>query len=69
MVVDGIAGPQVHYDIRRILDGVDIPSLGDDTIFYHSRVGDKGVDSVGGHHRHRVAVVDGRGYMLLLLRA
>ena len=34
-----------------ILDGVDIPALGDDAILDDSRVADERVDTIAGHHR------------------
>ena len=46
-------------------DRVHVPSFGDDTVFDDARVADEGVDTVGGHHRDRVTIVDGRGRVFL----
>ena len=48
----------------RLSDGIHIPSFGDDAVFDDTRVADEGVYTVGGHHRDRVPVVDGRSRVL-----
>ena len=54
---------------RRHLDGVDIPPLGHNLIFDDTRVGNQRVDTIGGHHRDRVTVMNGRSRMSLLFAA
>ena len=47
----------------RFPDGIHIPPLSDNLVFDDTRVADKGVDAIGGHHRYRVTIVDGRSCM------
>ena len=56
-----------EFPARGILDGVHVPTLGDDAILDDTRVGNQGIDAVAGHHRDRVPVIDGGGSMLFLL--
>src|SRR5574344_1276897 len=37
---------------------IDLPSLGNNTVFYDARVADQRIDAITGHHRDRVAVVN-----------
>ena len=52
-----------------LLDHIHVPSLGDNLIFDDARIADEGVDAIGDHHRHGIAVVDGRSRMFLSLFA
>ena len=48
-------------------DRIHVPTFGDDTVFDDARVADEGVDTVGGHHRDRVTIVNSRSRVLLSL--
>jgi hypothetical protein len=54
---------------RWLPDSIHIPSLCYNLVFDYSRVTDKGINAIAGHHRGRVTIIDRRSGVLLHFRA